>query len=442
MRDDWLTETPLPLSSAPAPTLGGSAPTAPVNATLSPLGITNLTTPLTSTNFTRKNNKSTSAATTTEAEDYYNYDYPEPINSSGSLLRPETFEEEEVQLPSDSLADTDLHDHDRIDSIMYIYYGEGAAGRTGSLTVAQQAAQSPHNLQVVIVGAVVALVAQFLTLASALRRIREGDTPLTLLLNTELALTLSNLLFMLGVQATSERWMCETIAVTLHYAHLVATSWFFVNCFVSFRRVQLIFKPPLLLYAIAAWLLPAPLVYVCSLVNPGGYETRNYCWMSQNSLPTFMLPLSLFIASCVLVALGQKSPSKCAAETESDRKTLRLSAALLPMFSLVWLLSILALDNAESLVFPLLYVATNAFLNWFIFIWWLPGDERRSGIQRRASTPSRTAVPHQSSGDLRPTNGTDFDDFILSCYRTHLGAYNCGLKSPPSPDQTLCGLYI
>lgn len=53
-----------------------------------------------------------------------------------------------MQLPSDSLADTDLHDHDRIDSIMYIYYGEGTSGRTGPLTVAQQAAQSPHNLQV------------------------------------------------------------------------------------------------------------------------------------------------------------------------------------------------------------------------------------------------------------------------------------------------------
>ena len=60
--------------------------------------------------------------------------------------------------------------------------------------------------------------------------------------------------------------MCETIAVTLHYVHLVATSWFFVNCFVSFRRVQLIHKPHVLLYAIAAWLIPAPLVYV-SFIN-------------------------------------------------------------------------------------------------------------------------------------------------------------------------------
>lgn len=42
--------------------------------------------------------------------------------------------EPEVVLPDDSLADTDLHDHDMIDSVMYIYFGssernERSAGR-------------------------------------------------------------------------------------------------------------------------------------------------------------------------------------------------------------------------------------------------------------------------------------------------------------------------
>jgi hypothetical protein len=41
---------------------------------------------------------------------------------------------EEVMLPDDSLADGDLHDHDLIDSVMYIYFGssthtDGGASR-------------------------------------------------------------------------------------------------------------------------------------------------------------------------------------------------------------------------------------------------------------------------------------------------------------------------
>jgi hypothetical protein len=59
-------------------------------------------------------------------------------------------------------------------------------------------------VQVLIVGAVIALVAQFLTLASGLRRVKSQseDPTLLILLNTELALTLTNLVFMLGVQVT------------------------------------------------------------------------------------------------------------------------------------------------------------------------------------------------------------------------------------------------
>jgi hypothetical protein len=46
---------------------------------------------------------------------------------------------EEVMLPDDSLADADLHDHDLIDSVMYIYFGsstrtDGATGRQVLLT--------------------------------------------------------------------------------------------------------------------------------------------------------------------------------------------------------------------------------------------------------------------------------------------------------------------
>jgi hypothetical protein len=33
---------------------------------------------------------------------------------------------EEVILPDDSLADADLHDHDLIDSVMYIYFGSSS----------------------------------------------------------------------------------------------------------------------------------------------------------------------------------------------------------------------------------------------------------------------------------------------------------------------------
>lgn len=56
------------------------------------------------------------------------------IPDPGLAVTREQIEPEEVVLPDDSLADTDLHDHDLIDSVMYIYFGssshtEGGAGK-------------------------------------------------------------------------------------------------------------------------------------------------------------------------------------------------------------------------------------------------------------------------------------------------------------------------
>jgi hypothetical protein len=56
------------------------------------------------------------------------------IPDPGLLVTRQQSEVEEVVLPEDSLADADLHDHDLIDSVMYIYFGssthtDGGAGR-------------------------------------------------------------------------------------------------------------------------------------------------------------------------------------------------------------------------------------------------------------------------------------------------------------------------
>jgi hypothetical protein len=59
---------------------------------------------------------------------------PGVIPDPGLEVTRQQIEPEQVVLPDDSLADTDLHDHDLIDSVMYIYFGssshtEGGTGK-------------------------------------------------------------------------------------------------------------------------------------------------------------------------------------------------------------------------------------------------------------------------------------------------------------------------
>ncbi|KAL1124295.1 hypothetical protein AAG570_002063 [Ranatra chinensis] len=250
---------------------------------------------------------------------------------------------------------------------MYIYFGANSRDQTGA------------GRQVLIVGAVIALVAQFLTLASGLKRItsQRQEPALLILLNTELALTLTNLVFMLGVQATGDTSQCEMVAVSLHYLHLVVCCWLFATSLHLYRRLTLDnYRPTVWLYALAAWTAPALLVYVCTKLNRDGYESHDYCWMSveKGMLFSFMIPVSvLMLGNTVLAVLGLRLASHWKEESV-ERKWVRVSATLLPLFAVVWFLGVVALENSASLVFPLLFLASNGFLNWFVFICWLPTD--------------------------------------------------------------------
>lgn len=58
---------------------------------------------------------------------------PDPdIVHKSETLEVEAEVEAEVVLPDDSLADTDLHDHDLIDSVMYIYFGSSERDERGA----------------------------------------------------------------------------------------------------------------------------------------------------------------------------------------------------------------------------------------------------------------------------------------------------------------------
>lgn len=143
--------------------------------------------------------------TSNDIIDYYqNYDYeltnnlttedkkidtfilpnPEKVNSKYTIdVLPD------VQLPSDSLADTDLKDHDFIDNLMYIYYGSKTKNETSV------------GSGIIIVGAILSCAAQLLTIFCALlRRKQNGSKDINkIFLHLILCLSLANLVFILGV---------------------------------------------------------------------------------------------------------------------------------------------------------------------------------------------------------------------------------------------------
>lgn len=94
-----------------------------------------------------------------------------------------------VELPDDSLADIDLHDHDFIDNLMYVYYGS------------QRESNSNYGPEIIIVGSVLSCAAQLFTILFLLLKLshkRKNEQSNTFL-HLMSSLCFSNLFFMLGV---------------------------------------------------------------------------------------------------------------------------------------------------------------------------------------------------------------------------------------------------
>ncbi|KAJ1521122.1 hypothetical protein ONE63_002824 [Megalurothrips usitatus] len=252
-------------------------------------------------------------------------------------------------------------------------------------------------------------------MASAARRLRPGhrvDVSTAVLFNVELALVTESLVFMLGVQAVGDPLRCAWVALALHYLHLVAAGWFLANVgYIVYRlrvgRLPAYFRP----VAFTVWVCPAVLVSAMYIAQPRSYETHRYCWMAvqRGLLLTFVAPVAVLVminagltmrGLCAVSRRRQRQPDEAEAEAfkglvtaaaaaEQEalegaelRSSLRAAAAMLPLYSADWFLGVVAMDNSTFMTYPLCFLVSNGFLNWFLMVCaWLivPRESNKEG---------------------------------------------------------------
>lgn len=98
-----------------------------------------------------------------------------------------------IEIPEDSLADSDLKDHDFIDNIMYVYYGS----QTRNVVT--------YGKEIIIIGSVLSCAAQLLTIFCVmLKKNQRGEKIMTYIFFQIMGtFCISNLIFMLGVYVSN-----------------------------------------------------------------------------------------------------------------------------------------------------------------------------------------------------------------------------------------------
>ncbi|CAM5125143.1 unnamed protein product [Natator depressus] len=277
------------------------------------------------------------------------------------------------------------------------------------------------------VGLALSLVCLFLAILTFLvcRSIRNVSTSLHLQLC--LCLFLADLLFLTAVTRTGSQVACAVIAGFLHYLFLACFTWMFLeglHLFLTVRNLQVVnytsasrfkkrFTYPF------GYGFPALVVAISAAVNPGGYGTSKYCWLSHDRgfHWSFLGPVcAIILINITFFALTLRILRNRLSSLNADVSTLRnhrlltfKAIAQLFILGCTWSLGLLQVGPAGT-VMAYLFTIVSSLQGPFIFLVhcllnrqvreeyrrWIKGF-RTSSTKSQTSDLSMSAVPTTST---------------------------------------------
>lgn len=236
-----------------------------------------------------------------------------------------------------------------------------------------------------------------------------------LLVNLCVALTISYILFLVGITLTNNKKVCSAMAALLHYIFLVDFAFMLAEGIEIAISIRLVF----LTSSRTKWLIPACWVSPAVIVGISmgatkldGYGNSQYCWLSIESklIWTFVGPvLTVILINFIILILVMKTMFATHAMMDKTTKErakagIRSLCVILPLFGVTWVLGVFSV-NEETVVFQYLFAVFNSLQGFFIFLFHTVLNQQvRDGIQKmrgmkadKSSTYSQKDATRESS---------------------------------------------
>ncbi|XP_068125539.1 cadherin EGF LAG seven-pass G-type receptor 2 isoform X2 [Hyperolius riggenbachi] len=172
--------------------------------------------------------------------------------------------------------------------------------------------------------------------------------------NLLLALFLSQLSFLLGINQADMEFTCTIIAILLHFLSLCCFSWVFLEILHIYRRlseVRDVNTGPMRFYYALGWGVPAFITGLAVGLDPEGYGNPDFCWLSVSDtlIWSFAGPAGFVISTGLFLCVISGRVS-CAAQRKGFQKKgtasgLRCSIFLLLLVSISWTLALLSVNS-------------------------------------------------------------------------------------------------
>ncbi|WAR08044.1 AGRL3-like protein [Mya arenaria] len=236
-----------------------------------------------------------------------------------------------------------------------------------------------------IVGCSISILGLVLTIAIYVYFWRTvHSTRSVLLLNLCTVLVVAYVLFLAGVDYTSQPAVCTSIAVLLHYIFLAA---FFLmlseGCIIAQKVLRPLDKRNILQALLGiSYGLPLVVVIISAASSKlKGYGNDKFCWLSIDSglFWAFAGPALTIIFTNTIITVAV-----------IKRTGLRSVCVLLPVFGITWLFGVFAV-NKDTVVFQYLFVIFNSLQGVLIFVVQCILDRKKSSAVTKSNATESTA---------------------------------------------------
>ncbi|RUS79641.1 hypothetical protein EGW08_012610 [Elysia chlorotica] len=221
-----------------------------------------------------------------------------------------------------------------------------------------------------------------------IKKLRKGR-PQQTLFQLSLALMLSWIVFLVGIERTSDHDGCIAVAALLHYLILASFMWMLMEGLLQYllfvRVMNSYFSNYMWKTSIPSWGLPVIPVIIILAIDTELYKGGDdYCWMDQDAFYYgFAIPVGLIILTNLVVFLmvttslcRRKDMSKHS--SQSSNQTLvnvRASFICFCVLGLSWIFGFLAIEDAR-LVFQYLFCITASLQGFIVFLMMTARDKQ------------------------------------------------------------------
>ncbi|XP_047439870.1 cadherin EGF LAG seven-pass G-type receptor 2 isoform X3 [Mugil cephalus] len=236
--------------------------------------------------------------------------------------------------------------------------------------------------------------------------------------NGAMALFLSELVFILGINQADNPFVCTVIAILLHFLYLCTFSWLFLEGLHVYRmisEVRDINYGPMRFYYLIGWGVPAFITGLAVGLDPEGYGNPDYCWLSMYDtlIWSFAGPIAMVVSMniflYILSSRASCSPRHQTIEKKEPRVSgLKTAGGVLFLVSVTCFMALLSV-NSDMIIFHYLFAGFNCVQGPFVFFFRIVFNKEARNAMKYCCSRKRPdhMVKSKASGYKGNTNYMD-----------------------------------